>query len=241
MKKISLNEHINAMKNRINYMNETPSYRKFGDEDTYDDIPVGIFEAGEEDLPPEQLNVPTKGAENTTGAEAEMPPAPAMPPAGGEMPPQPDAGAPALEAPIPDLNPDPLQPLGDQMPVEPPQPDVDSIQNDIIKSNLMAIRDIHDQLKTLNSIADSLNSKMDVMAKDVDEVREPTNGEKLMNKSKVSYPFYQNLSDMWKGNWFDKSREGSEEKGINKLPDGSYIADFDDLAKMSPIDVQKSF
>jgi len=233
-KKISLNEHINTIKKRINYINESPVYKEFDGED-YDDIPSGIFEAGDEDLPPEKLNIqtdtPENGAADTTAADAEMPPA------------TPDASA----APTPDINSGELPPITGQgmsptdagLPQEEQTPDVDAIQNDIIKHNLLAIKDIHSQLETLNSLADSLNSKLDIIAKDVDEVREPSNGEKLMNQSRVSYPYYLNLNDNWKDNWFDKSRETSQEKGINKLPDGSYIADFDDLTKNN--DINKTF
>jgi hypothetical protein len=76
---------------------------------------------------------------------------------------------------------------------------------------------------------------------EVEEVREPTNGEKLMSKKDVSYPFYYNLNDVWKGNWFEKNREEENEKGIRELPDGTFIADFDDLPEFSKTDIEQSF
>lgn len=221
MKKTTLSEHINTIKKRINYINESPIYKEFsGDE--YDEIPNGIFEAGDEDLPPDKLNVPTSDEtpnQNDTKSD-ETPPIPDinsgnLPPIGGETPSQ-------------------------QIPQE-PTPDVDSIQNDIIKHNLTAIKAIHDQLETLNSLANQLNSKIEVLSTDVAEVREPSNGEKLVNQKRVSYPYYLNLNDNWKDNWFDKNRDNANERGINKLPDGTYIADFDDLNKLSPTDIEKSF
>ena len=236
MKKITLTEHINTIKKRINYINESPIYKEFEGED-YDEIPSGIFEAGEEDLPPEKLNVPTETPEQNSGG-GDNAPAPAEPTA---------APAPAAQPetpPVPDLNSGDLPPVGDQVPplVSPePAPDVDVIQNDVIKHNLTAIKAIHSQLEMLNSLADTLNGKIDVLSKDVAEVREPTNGEKLANQKKVSYPYYLNLNDNWKDNWFEKSRNESNERGISKLPDGSYIADFDDLNKLSPTDIEKSF
>jgi hypothetical protein len=228
-KKISLNEHINTIKKRINYINESPIYNKFDGEE-YDEIPNGIFEAGDEDLPPDKLKVPTnssdKGASETTAADAELPPA-----EGNGVP-------------VPDINQGDLPPVGGDVPMPQPveqTPDVDEIQNDIIKHNLLAIKDIHAQLSNLNSLADSLNNKLDIIAKDVDEVREPTNGEKLMSKTRVSYPFYLNLNDNWKDNWFEQNSKNNTDKGIVKLPDGTYIADFDDLPKSSSTDILNSF
>jgi len=66
-----------------------------------------------------------------------------------------------------------------------------------------------------------------------------------MNKSNVSYPYYFNLNDLWQDNWFEQKRVGAggktDDGGMKELPDGSYIADFDDLPQKSKIDVQNSF
>ena len=100
---------------------------------------------------------------------------------------------------------------------------------------------IDDQLQSLDKVTQDLNSKLDSLNAEVEEVREPTNTEKLMNKTSVSYPYYFNLNDFWSGNWFNEKRSGEKEKGIRELPDGSYIADFDDLPQKSKQDVQNSF
>jgi len=88
-----------------------------------------------------------------------------------------------------------------------------------------------------------------MLSADVEEVREPTDSEKLMNKTEVSYPYYFNLNDFWKDNWFDQKRAqnnginggDAEQQGMKELPDGTYVADFDDLPQKSKIDVQNSF
>lgn len=126
---------------------------------------------------------------------------------------------------------------------------VDKIQNEIIRYNIEVLKSIHSEIKNLNSSIDSLNGRFDELNKDVEEVREPTNVEKLEKKKDVSYPYYFNLNDFWKGNWFEKlysgdkeSGDGSEQAGsIKKLPDGSFVADFDDLPKDSFINIEKSF
>ena len=122
-----------------------------------------------------------------------------------------------------------------------PVQQVDDVQNDIIKHNIAAMQSIDDQLKSLNATVDGLNSKLEAFNADVEEVREPTNTEKLINKKNVSYPYYFNLNDFWSGNWFNEKRKDEHEKGVRELPDGTFIADFDDLPQKSKTDVQNSF
>jgi hypothetical protein len=62
-----------------------------------------------------------------------------------------------------------------------------------------------------------------------------------MSKTNVSYPYYFNLNDFWSGNWFNEKRNQEMEKGIKELPDGTFVADFDDLPQKSKTDVQDSF
>ena len=62
-----------------------------------------------------------------------------------------------------------------------------------------------------------------------------------MNKTKVSYPYYFNLNDFWSGNWFNEKRNQEMEKGIKELPDGTFVADFDNLPQQSKTDIQNSF
>ena len=130
---------------------------------------------------------------------------------------------------------------------------VDEIQNEIIRYNIEVLKSIHGEIKNLNSTIDALNSRFDELNRDVEEVREPTNVEKLEQQKDVSYPYYFNLNDFWKGNWFEEhygagqteggSKYGESKEGgsIRKLPDGTFVADFDNLPKNSFIDIEKSF
>ena len=136
-------------------------------------------------------------------------------------------------------------PMGDEElpPVEEPvpaEPDVDDIQNEIIKHNIEAMKGIHSQIENLNSLIQSLNSKYENLTADVEEVREPSTVEKMITRKEVSYPFYLDLNDFWGGNWYE-IKQKEEQGGIRELPDGSFIADFDDLPKLSKLDVEKSF
>lgn len=131
--------------------------------------------------------------------------------------------------------------LNQEIQKENPQTKVDNIQNDIIKTNLDAVKNITSQMDILNNVINQLNTKLDNLSNDVEEVREPSNGEKLMNRTNVSYPYYLNLNDFWKGNSFDMKMNQNKNNGMRELPDGTYIADFDDLPKHSDFDVKNSF
>jgi hypothetical protein len=227
---ILLEEHIRKIKHRIGYqISETPRYRPLvGDGEIFDQAPVLTNEAGEQEdaekpgggeMPPAPTNDQPMNAD-APGA----PPTPAFDKEGG-------MGAPPMGMPGADAG----------MPPVEPAPEVDDVQNDIIKHNIEAMKSIHDELEMLSSTVNELNGKIDSLNADVEEVREPTNSEKLMNKTKVSYPYYFNLNDLWSDNWFNQQRVAHDEKGINELPDGTFVADFDDLPQKSKLDVQNSF
>ncbi|GAG45221.1 unnamed protein product, partial [marine sediment metagenome] len=133
----------------------------------------------------------------------------------------------------------PADPMAD--PMAAPENQVDDLQNEIIKHNIEAMKGIADQLSNLDSTLMGLNQKMDVLSADVEEVREPTDSEKLMNKTDVSHPYYFNLNDLWQDNWFEQKRDAEKNGGVKELPDGSYVADFDDLPQKSKTDIQDSF
>ncbi|MCK9416996.1 hypothetical protein M0Q97_10090 [Candidatus Dojkabacteria bacterium] len=213
-------EHLKKIKHRIDYrINESVRYTPISSIDEFDEIPK-TDEAGEqEDASKLQSKTPVEPS-NDQPISADTPiPAFDKAPEGGEQP---------------DLNTD-STPMGAE-----PQQQVDDIQNDIIKHNIEAMKGIHGQLESLNGIVQSLNTKIEALNADVDEVREPTSSEKLMSKKDVSYPYYFNLNDFWKGNWFNE-KHNENSNGVKELPDGTYIADFDDLPQKSKIDVQNSF
>jgi hypothetical protein len=235
-----LDEHLRKIKYRVGYkINESPKYRPLvNDGEEFDKIPL-TNEAGEQEDAEkagggEQPPVPSNDQPQNTDA-----PVPAFDKTGGD--PLAGGGAPADPNTPPDPN-APVNPMGDDMnaPIE-PQQQVDDIQNEIIKHNIAAMQSIHDKLENLENLEQRLNQKLDALNADVEEVREPTNTEKLMSKKNVSYPYYFNLNDFWSGNWFSEQREKEHEKGIKELPDGTYVADFDDLPQKSKADIQNSF
>jgi len=226
-------EHIRKIMHRAGYkINESPRYRSLvndGEEfDTIPDVNMG--------------NRVGQGANfNTMVGEQE------------EEEKNPDAPQPEGEEQMPEP-PEPAYAAGDEEsgdmpPVDagmpdtgvPAEPQVDEIQNEIIRHNIEAMKSIQMELQNLNNTVTGLNNKLAELNADVEEVREPTNAEKLMNKTDVSYPYYFNLNDFWKDNWFNQKRDEAQERGIRELPDGTFVADFDDLPKPSKTDIQKSF
>jgi hypothetical protein len=221
-KRIVLDEHVKEIMYRTNYkINESPRYRSLVDDNNvYDEIPSLTTEAGE----PEDVENNAKPVEPADGQSAAL-----------------DAPEPPTPSFDDNAQAEPEIPVGNNLPPQNPEQQVDNIQNEIIKHNIEAMKSIHSELESLSNVVNGLNDKMSKLNADVEEVREPSNSEKLMNKSNVSYPYYFNLNDFWKGNWFNEKRESESEGGIRKLPDGSYIADFDDLPQNSKIDIQNSF
>jgi len=242
-------EHLREFKYRVNYVvNETPKYRSLvGTNEEFDEVPAVTNEAGEQEdaeklggmTPPEPSNdqpisMDDAGMPPEDPAAAPAPEPSALPPQGAPEDPMGDPmGAPAE---------DPAM-AADPMAAPPAQPDnqVDELQNEIIKLNIQTMRTINDKLANMDANFAAMNAKMEALNANVEEVREPTDSEKLMNKTSVSYPYYFNLNDFWKDNWFDQQRAEGQEQGIKELPDGTYVADFDDLPQQSKIDIDNSF
>ena len=217
--KQNFNEHINKLKYKMNYgINEAPLYRKITEEDfaTEDTLPDQFVQA---EPSPDAAPAPA-----TTGATT-PPPAPAPVPATGDTQTPPVGG----------------DPMGANPMGAAPEQSVDKIQNDIIRQNLTAMEMIHNKLEQLEMTVQNLNQEYSKLNADVEEVREPTSGEKLMSKKNVSYPYYYNLNDVWKGNWFEEQRKKDNDGGIRELPDGTFMADFDDLPEFSKTDISQSF
>ena len=125
-----------------------------------------------------------------------------------------------------DENPEPEPP---EEPKEDVGKEVDELQNEIIKNNIAAMESMVNKLDSLDQYINQVTQQLDALNKKVKEVEEPTNTEKMLQRKDVSYPFYFNLNDYWKDNFFDQRRNELNEKGVKELPDGTYIADFDDL------------
>jgi hypothetical protein len=211
----SVNEHVSRMMQKVRYrINETPKYTQLNPDDFKNDDSIPVIPKNDSKV---LSDAPIAEADNEVSGSTETPPV-------------------SIETPIVT----PVDPMINN--VLPQEETPNEIQNDIIKLNIAAMRDLQDKISGLDSYVQNLNQNVSKLSSEVEEVREPSTSEKLMSKKDVSYPYYFNLNDFWKrDNWFDKSREDKDEHGIRQLPDGTYIADFDDLPKYSSNDINNSF
>lgn len=239
-----LDEHLKKIKYRTAYkINETPKYRPLVNaQEEFDNVPdeVNMTDDGFPQPATQNLRIGEAGEQEDAekmGMDAREPSNAPEPNVDSTMAmPEPESG---INVPAPEG--------GEQLPPEgiapsAPEQEVDVIQNDIIKHNVEAMKSIQAELESLTMSISGLNAKLDELNAEVEEVREPTDAEKLMSKKDVSYPYYFNLNDFWNESWFDQQRKAEGvEGGIRELPDGSFVADFDDLPQRSKIDVQDSF
>ena len=253
-----MKEHIEKIMSKSGYVLESPSYRAIIDDDfdSYDDpnalvsttpSPVdGTSPLREEDPLPDE-----EGEENAMG-DLEMD---AL---GGEQPAE-EPAAPAPDAGMEGGAPDEVAPpeMGGEMTGEVPADDAggevttpspDELQNEIIKKNIDVMKQLNQKIDDLESGINNLNMqnqdlafKTQEMEKEVEEVREPTNVEKLMTKKEDSHPYYYGLNDMWEGNWFQARRDELGERGMKQMDDGSYVADFDEIDQFSDQQIKDSF
>lgn len=235
-------DYLRKFRHRAGYViNESPKYRPLvSSNEEFDEAPVLTNEVGEQEdakkpegqVPPAPSNDQPQNTDTST-------PVPAFDAEGGV----PSEGEPVDPMANPVTGETPLDgaPVDPMASPEQPENQVDDLQNEIIKHNIEAMKGIHDELAGLNQTVQGLNNKLEVLNADVEEVREPTSGEKLMNKTDVSYPYYFNLNDLWQDNWFEQKREAEKDGGVKELADGTYVADFDDLPQKSKIDIQNSF
>lgn len=233
---------------RINYIsgyvvNESPSYRPIMDDSSFDSIPEG-WNMKEADAPaptpepnaapptPAPTPTPTSGSTAPASAPAEAPPiAPALPPVDAAPTPSPEA---AMDSSI-GSSPSPSPEMGGAM-----QPDKDQLQNEVMRFQLDAMKKMSQKIDQLEGIISGLNAQQAELYSEVEKVRDPSDVEKFDNRKQDSSPYYFNLNDMWNGNTFQARMDNFNSQGIVKTKDG-YVADFDQLPKLSSYQVKDSF
>lgn len=244
-----INEHVDKIKYRFGYqISETPKYKQVIDDSMeFDEVPE-VIHATQDGQPMPNAGGGTDAYLEEQGGEEEIENVEDTPEEENneELPVTEPSNAPAPKnvGDVPDEE-NNTPPESEEEPEQQdntnPEKEANQIQNDIIKHNIDAMKSLQSKIEDLEKINSDLNNKLSTLDAEVDEVKEPTDAEKLMTKKDVSYPFYFNLNDFWQGNWFEKQREKAEEKGIRQLEDGTYVADFDDLQIDSPMDIDDSF
>jgi hypothetical protein len=227
-KKESMNEHVDRLKFLFGYKINEAKYTLVDNLEEDDDIPDDVFKSVQ----------PVSGVDSNVHEDDEPveEPAPEM---GGEVP----AEEPAMDmGGEEEVAAEPAPEMGMEEPMpEPEQPSLEDIQNNILKTSVSAMQKMNDQLQNLEMTLGSLNQKIDGLNQEVEEVKEPTNVEKLEARKEDSHPFYMNLNDMWNGNSFQARRQVEDSHGMRKLDDGTYVADFDTLPKYNEQEIKDSF
>lgn len=229
-KTIRLEEQLNRMKylNSFGKLQEA-NYSLTSSMDEDDEMPEDAI-LNKEDNPEEEnqgddkdIDVPNIDNDQIDDSNQEIPSEPPV-----------DGGQEGIET----------NPMNNQAP-----PNIEDVQNKIIKSSVSAMQNITSQIDSLDfqmkrfeDVINQFENRMKNLSVDVEEVREPTNTEKLDKRKDDSYPYYFNLKNMWsnKINNNDRSEETGDDN-IIKLEDGSYIADYDTLPKFSERDIENSF
>lgn len=220
-KKDSINEeHIDRIKFVTNYSLNEARYSLVDGIEEDDSVPEEIWTESPSPVSPHDSNIMEDEPQMDNEGLPVEEPAPEQP--------APEMGTEEMGAAEMDAVADPMMGAEEPMP-EPEQPSVDQIQNDILKTSVSAMQKMNTELRNLESSLSSLNSKIDGLNKEVEEVKEPTNVEKLEARKEDSHPFYMNLNDMWDGNSFQARRQVEDSQGMRKLDDGTYVADFDIL------------
>lgn len=232
----SINEHIDRLKYLSGFKINEAKYTLIDGLDEDDNIPDDVWKSPK----------PVSGADSNIMEDEEEEPNPNPEPemGGEEVPaeePAPEMGS--EEAPIEEPMTEPMtEPeMGMEEPMPEPEESVDDLQNNILKTSVSAMQKMNDQLQNLELSLNSLNQKIEGLNSEVQQVKEPTNIQKLVARKEDSHPFYMNLNDMWDGNSFQARRQMEDSHGMKKLEDGTYVADFDTLPKYNEQEIKDSF
>jgi DNA repair ATPase RecN len=164
------------------------------------------------------LNPSTDISVRVNEDENEQKPAPA--PQTKPVEPQPQAQAPAPEA------------------VQEPKEDntelISFLKNEMQKlENIVnSINNISSKVEDLGNRMNNINSSFGELSKAVDEIREPSDIEKLEMRSFDSYPYNKTLTDVWKDKEKSKEEQELQRQGIRKTDDG-YEMDYVPMSGMN--------
>jgi hypothetical protein len=154
---------------------------------------------------------------------------------------QPEAGEEVAD--MPDAEPDAGMDTGMMdAPAEPnPQEEREDIQNQLLKLQVSALEKMNSKMDLMDTTIAQMRQMMNNLSNDVEEVREPTNVEKVAARKEDSHPYYYRLNDLWQGNAFQARMDEKGVDGMKQLEDGTFIADFDNFPELNQMELKKSF
>jgi len=143
------------------------------------------------------------------------------------------AEQPQTPQPEPVQQPKPVETPAPSIPVQ-PQPEKDNntelisflkIEMEKLENVVNSINKIGSDVEKLGQRMDTVSSNFNELSKAIDEIREPSDIEKLEMRSFDSYPYNKSLTNVWEDK--EKSKEEQElyKQGIRKT-DGGYEMDY---------------
>lgn len=127
--------------------------------------------------------------------------------------------------PVQNTQPKPIQ----QPPVAPtpppaPQPQTSNNQDtsmmSFIKSELQKLEDVVSAIQNISMNVDKVSQRLDVLTKSVDEIKEPSDIEKLEMRAFDSYPYNKTLDKVWSDKMKSKEEQDMERMGVQKTENG---------------------
>lgn len=116
----------------------------------------------------------------------------------------------------------PVQPKPIQQ--TPVQPQIDNTKDQsmmsFVKSEFQKLETVVNAIENISINVDKLSQRLDVLTKSVDEIKEPSDIEKLEMRAFDSYPYNKTLEKVWGDKMKSKEEQDMERMGIQKTENG---------------------
>lgn len=126
--------------------------------------------------------------------------------------------------PVQNTQPKPIQqpPVTPTPPIAQPQisNNEDNSMMSFIKSELQKLEGVVSAIQDISMNVDKVSQRLDVLTKSVDEIREPSDIEKLEMRAFDSYPYNKTLDKVWGDKMKSKEEQDMERMGIQKTENG---------------------
>jgi hypothetical protein len=139
-----------------------------------------------------------------------------------QAPAQPEQSSPTPPPPAP--APEPMQ-QSQPAPAPSPAPVEDKKDNEMdmmsfLKSEMQKLDGVVSALENISASVENVSSRLDNLTKVVDEIREPSDIEKLEMRAFDSYPYNKTLDKVWAEKTKSKEEQDMERMGIQKTDNG---------------------
>lgn len=119
----------------------------------------------------------------------------------------------------------PQQPLPAQQPIQQSVKQPQNTDNNFgmmsyLKSEMEKLENVVNAINDIGMKVDSINSRLDKITNIVDEIKEPSDIEKLEMRAFDSYPYNKTLTKVWDDKMKSKEEQDMERMGVHKTENG---------------------